>query len=580
MSLLYDFAWSRTFEITQKDHRELKIILTNKLDYPYLTKIKGKNIIVLTKPRKKNNGVYSLFSLVFPPSEKGAVVDMFSASIYHLAIHVVSSDFSIYRDLFHNEEKSRIRFVLSIIEDTIADAYLKMYWPGFRKVIAFANAVSYVQLKEFNENEVLDSAIYRAILAMKLTGFIKGEAPKRYFKTAEDIFALLLELEKSVIKKGLELKKRDSLSSRLNTSEIGSERLETAKKILKLLDKVKSPTDIPSLPYGENWGGKNVFNRFFKSDSDFQEALEATYKRLDIKTDNNFYSRYLEKINGESIHILESQEIYDYRLQHIVKQYKKLGKDLNFRDYNIPVEDYSEFLKIRSSLSGPIRRILEDLKRVKERTEESYMEESGNLDLQAAIQVLASKTMRNDIFVREELLDKSESWAILVDASLSLAMCRGDVRSISVALAEVARNLIGGEDSWGLFAFNDTFQIIKDFYEPYNNNIRAKIGGLQHRGLSLLPDAVDLATKSLAKTGEDVKILLLITDGVPTGYTDIEEKFINSVKNAQKSNVTPIIIGLGSKNIKKMFRNSCQVENVTGLMKQFVGLYHETHYCL
>jgi len=188
--------------------------------------------------------------------------------------------------------------------------------------------------------------------------------------------------------------------------------------------------------------------------------------------------------------------------------------------------------------------------------------------------------MRNDIFVREELIDKSESWAILVDASLSLAMCRGDVRSIAVALAEVARNLIGGEDSWGLFAFNDTFQIIKDFYEPYNNNIRAKIGGLQHRGLSLLPDAVDLATKSLAKTGEDVKILLLITDGVPMGYTDIEEKFIYSIKNAQKSNVTPIIIGLGSKNIKKMFRNSCQVENITGLMKQFVGLYHETHYCL
>lgn len=580
MSLLYDYAWSRTFEISQKDHRKLKIILTSKIDHPYITKIKDKNIIVLAKPKKKNNDIYSLFKLDFPISEKGAVVDIFSASIYHIAIHIVSSDFNIYKDLFLNEEKNRVRFVISIIEDTVADAYLKMYWSGFSKVIAFANAVTYIQLKEFNENEVLDDFVYRAILALNLTGSIKGEAPKKYLKAVEDVSTLLQKLEENIIRKGVELKNSEKSLTRLDIRKTFGERLETAKYILEILNDFKSPVDIPSRLYGEHWGGKNAFRRFFKFDSDFQNSLEAAYRRLNIKIDNDFYLKYLEKINGESFHILESQEIYDYRLQHIVKQYRKLGKDLNFKDYNIPIEDYSEFLRIRSSLSGPIRRILEDLKRVKERTEESYMEESGNLDLQAAIQVLASKNMRNDIFVREELVDKSESWAILVDASLSLAMCRGDVRSISIALAEVAKNLIGGEDSWGLFAFNDTFQIIKDFYEPYNNNIRAKIGGLQHRGLSLLPDAVEIATKSLSKTGEDVKILLLITDGFPTGYSDIEEKFINSIKNAQKSNITPIIIGLGSKNIRKMFKNSCQVENVTDLMKKFVGLYHDTHYYL
>jgi hypothetical protein len=54
-------------------------------------------------------------------------------------------------------------------------------------------------------------------------------------------------------------------------------------------------------------------------------------------------------------------------------------------------------------LSGPIRRILNRLRLLKNIGGEDYRHESGILDLQEAIQVVASKSPRMDVFTLEEL---------------------------------------------------------------------------------------------------------------------------------------------------------------------------------
>ncbi|MEE9586370.1 MAG: vWA domain-containing protein [Nitrososphaerales archaeon] len=572
---LYDHAWSRTFEIAQKKPAELKLLLSSRLDHPRLIRNNEGYSIVLAKPRKKNSGGYTLHGLDFPEPERGALLQMFNASIYHLAIHTVSSDYTIYRKWSENKERHTANITKSLVEDAAADAYLKAYWSGIRPIIAYANALTYIRLRSAEKNSRSEGSIYQAVLSLRLTGMIKEKTSKKNTDDAENIMRILADLEKSIYERCVEKRSDTAPGGRLEPSATAQERLDSATNIWEVLHNSNSPTEILALPYGEDWGGNGAFNKGIDLGRRFTDILKAAYSRLDIEFVEEEFSKEQARCLDEAIQVFEAQAAYDARMRRSLKQYMKLGQDLHFKSYCIPVEDYSEYARVRSKLAGPIRRILDELRKVKQAPDESPLEDSGAVDLQAAIQVMSSGSMRNDIFVKEELLQKSEAWGILIDSSLSLGLFEGDVRSIAVCLAEVAKNMISTPDSWGLFAFNDTFQIIKDVYEPFSNSSRAKIGGLQHKGLSFLPDAIELTAKALAKTSEDIKILLIITDGVPVGYSSIEQKFIESIKKAQKFNITPIIIGIGNKNVKRLLKTSCTVENTYEMMNQFVKLYLE-----
>jgi len=244
------------------------------------------------------------------------------------------------------------------------------------------------------------------------------------------------------------------------------------------------------------------------------------------------------------------------------------------------MEDYSEYLRVRRRHSGPIRRILEELMKVKQAPDESYHEESGLVDVQSAIQIIASKRVRSDIFKRDELLEKSEAWAILIDSSLSLRFFEEGVKSITTCLAEVAKDLITAPDSWGLFAFDSRFQVIKDFHETYSNRSRAKMGGLRGEGVTLIPDAIELAARALIRTPQDVKLLLTVTDGSPVGYKGIDEELAEAVGRVKRSNIIPIMIVLGDRDVKKLVKTSFAADNAYDLMKRLVKIYLELHTAL
>jgi nitric oxide reductase activation protein len=187
----------------------------------------------------------------------------------------------------------------------------------------------------------------------------------------------------------------------------------------------------------------------------------------------------------------------------ILNSYRESGKETEFEDFSFPVEDYAEFQRRREILSSPIRRILHQLRLLKNISGEDFKQESGFVDLQEAIQVIASKSQRTDIFVREELQTREDAWSILIDASHSLNMFKGEVRGIALCLAEVAKMLILNQNSWGMYAFNNKFYIIKDFSEKYDARVRARIGGLTHGGFTFLPDAILLAAQALTRRLEE-----------------------------------------------------------------------------
>lgn len=186
-------------------------------------------------------------------------------------------------------------------------------------------------------------------------------------------------------------------------------------------------------------------------------------------------------------------------------------------DFAFPKEDYAEFQRRRELLSSPIRRIMHQLRLLKNVSGEDFKQESGFVDLQEAIQVIASKSQRTDIFVREELQTREDTWSILIDASHSLNMFKGEVQGIALCLAEVAKTLILNQNSWGMYAFNNNFYIIKDFSERYDAHVRARIGGLTHGGFTYLPDAVLLAAKALTGRLEEARVLVVVSDFFPAG---------------------------------------------------------------
>jgi nitric oxide reductase activation protein len=226
-------------------------------------------------------------------------------------------------------------------------------------------------------------------------------------------------------------------------------------------------------------------------------------------------------------------------------------------------------------LAGPIRRILNKLRLLRNLYGDDFRHETGLLDLQEAIQVVASKSPRTDVFTLEELQSMVEAWAILVDASRSLNYFHGEVRGIILCLAEVANELLLDKTAWGVFAFSNKFYIVKDFSEVYTNRIRARIGGLKHSGLTYLPDGIMLAAEALKKRLEESKVLVVVSDFFPSGYENIEEELTERVKKIERSGIGVIGIGVNNEAVKNYFRTNCVVENPYELMKKFAKAFIE-----
>jgi hypothetical protein len=149
------------------------------------------------------------------------------------------------------------------------------------------------------------------------------------------------------------------------------------------------------------------------------------------------------------------------------------------------------------------------------------------------------------------------------------------VRGIALCLAEVAKMLILNQNSWGMYAFNNKFYVVKDFSEKYGARIRARIGGLAHGGFTYLPDAILLAAQALTKRLEEARVLVVISDFFPAGYEGAEEKLKENIKKIQRMGVGIIGIGINSTAVRRYIRHSCVVERPYDLMKKFTKAFIE-----
>ena len=256
----------------------------------------------------------------------------------------------------------------------------------------------------------------------------------------------------------------------------------------------------------------------------------------------------------------------------IMENLLQATRNLNFSDVVFPHCDYVSYAKMHADLNPDIRRMSERVRMVKNAFDENTFQEVGSIDLQLAIQAVASESKRNDIFTRDEELLKEETWSILIDASKSLSGSGSELRAISICLAETAHAILG-TSPWGMFAFSDELACIKHYAEGYDNLIKARIGGLRMSGLSHIPDAIRACANLAKPHSKDHNFMILISDGLPSGYSHIEEEFATAVKELKSHGIDLIAMGIGSASIKKTVRNARVVEKPADIAKQFMDIY-------
>jgi hypothetical protein len=257
----------------------------------------------------------------------------------------------------------------------------------------------------------------------------------------------------------------------------------------------------------------------------------------------------------------------------ILGKYEQNLKDLNFGAIVIPQGNYNKFLQIKEKISPLLRRIRQQIQMVGNKFDEIEMDEMGYLNMQMAIQSIASESQSIDVFERDEIRRVEEAWVILIDNSASMSFRFDQIKEFIICISEAANDLAAKHNTWALFSFDNTFQILKDFEEKYTHEVQARIGSLENNGLSLLPDAIELTRRILIADQRERKYVFLITDGYTSGYEKVNRHLAKIGKKLDASGISLIAIGV-SKSTSKHFRNSIrESSNMGQLVAKFITAY-------
>jgi hypothetical protein len=580
---LYEYTLLSSFDVTKRKHDEVKVFLRETVTFPSFEKDEQGEILCFAKPRRMPKGKINYLVWTFDSDSqphKAMLWRIFKASIHHLSAHVVTSDFEAYADWSQGKDLDLATFAVNIVEDAVVRAYLKSYYSSHMLDNAFANALSYLAMKPLNTISNSALRVMATILSVFSTGLSKGRLDEETEKEVGNAVSALKRIENTLYNEFLNKVKNQTEEGSWNPKHLLlDERVKTAEQVYEALEGYGETFELPSLPYTESHGRNSVFNRStIPAESEIEPVLKKTLETFDLQGTQQV--NILDELVGTSIQsevdqVFSSWEAKEAQQLKILDEYKLMGKGSHFKSFGFPEEDYTEYVRRKNVLGSTVRRILEKLRLFRNVEGEDYRYEYGSLDLQEAIQVIASKSPRTDVFVREELQTQDEMWAILIDASHSLSFFTGEVLDIALCVAEVARKLMVNQNSWSMFAFNNGFYVIKDFDEPYSNHTRARIGGLKHKGMTYLPDGLLLAGEALRRRGGDMKVLVVVSDFFPSGYGEVEKTLIESARKVEKTGIGVIGIGINSSAVKKYFRTNCVVENPYDLMKKFTKAFFE-----
>jgi hypothetical protein len=358
-------------------------------------------------------------------------------------------------------------------------------------------------------------------------------------------------------------------------SNILPQKLEVADTVYKVLLDHGPIIEAPSPPFAENLGTSSLFPAMnVDSHESFDGLMAECFEGLggarivEVQPPSSRISEV------EALQVFESHLLEKAKERKILTRYEDPELSSRFSSMGFPNKDYSEYLRVKARCKRSTSKMTEVLFGAMNEFMEDIRKKFGVLNLPDAVQVIASKSERTDIFLKDEKIKQNFAWSIVVDASKSMKNVKDYALETAVILAESAGKVLLDMTSWSVFAFNDRFEIIKDFSEQYNSRVKARFGGLSFRGLSYMPDAIEIAGKALAKRREELKVMMVISDGWPYGYDNIQLDASNIIRTLEAAGMAVIGIGALSGRMEYLFDSHC----TSYTLKQFVNKFSARFY--
>jgi hypothetical protein len=556
-----DYAWAVSF---QKDNTKVRLLQDPNLEQPTFSPDEYGFTIKFPTVRFLANNKISFLGQVFPhnPQGKSRLCRLFRASVLHLTTHTLTP---LPKEiLFPNDSDTPLEaFCKTLARDTYVDAYLQAWYPDRFVDIAYANTCFYQRIKPASHIFQASTRVMTALLTKINVGLIKGALNSEEDKAVNEVSTELSGLKDNFLS--------TFMGDQLNIEGIVNQKIKT---VTEVLEPYGPFLESPSFPSTESIGRCSIYSvpeANFDFDGTFIGSIEASGGT--VPAVDNMEQLWRPEQEAEAMQAFDSDRYQKERREKILAKISPYVQLTRFKSVSFPDEDYTQYLRARSLMQGASRRLMDALRSALDLLDEDPRQEMGQLDLSAVIQAMASNKPATDVFSLDEYLKQSFAWSIVFDVSASMKV-RGEYgRALAISVGEVAKELMTDPTSWSFFGFSDRLHILKDSSESYSKAVRSRIGGLKFDGLTYMPDAVHVAGKMLAKRFEEQRILIVISDGWPYGYTNMPIALKEDVDDLLRKGVIVFGIGVETDRMNNFFRFHTSVYTQKDLVNRFAKVY-------
>ena len=494
---------------------EIDFHVTNQIEYAKIEY--GKNIQVTIPSPLVFRDKYFLEGNVFSDYDEyvDSIWSLYLSTIYHAGVHVRISDYSKYDFWIKNKKFEKCWNVINFIEDIRVEEYLKN-----------------------NHSEIWQNT---SMIKMLYDTYYENEIHKNS-KYSREVFSKYFGIEDT---KKVWRNKVSKIISKMNNNDI--KRLEPFLDFLysnqQLLPKVNYP-----------FCDRPFYKKYQKGISDLRIPLKEELKNTITDLNESWVKEAF----------LEIQQL---------ERYQRFGEGSNFDEIQISTENFGEFMRITNANASDLKRLRNTLRTISFYVDSPAFEEIGLIDMPSAVQRVSSQNDEIEMFEQDIPRKESENWVVIFDNSSSMKLRFEEMKKFIICLGETAEAINRDGGKWGLYSFNNKFLIVKDHKEKYNQKVKARIGGLESSGLSLISDAVDMGSKILKHDNRSAnKYLIIVSDGKSSG-SDFDNKHVmQSLLRAKKQKIHLIGIGIPPE-LKKPFAFTIDYTNTKKSVKKFIDSY-------
>jgi len=542
----------------QRDRLKFKLLVHPNFMYPTLMPEAGTYTLRFPEPKISDESIEFL-GYNFPPDNFGMTRTgrLFRAMVSHITAHTVKE-----LPLILESRSQPARFVDAIIRDLYVDAYMTAEHPERLADLAYANTLATASIKKLGNIFLPATRVMAALLSKVFGGRLLEGLREKEATMVADAAERLHEA-----KEGLSASQVDGV--------VDVEGLrETADWLLGRLRDFGPFVEVPFLPHTENISPCRVFTEQPTEEEVIEETFPDALKAIggEPPKKGGIAACWDKSDDIEYLQAFSTRQIERAKEEKFLNQLEERLRPSRFKSIEVPPEDYTEYLRARELIGGAAKRLLNNVIQATNFEFEDIRKKYGVLDLQDAIQVVANKSERSDVFMRDELMKQSYAIIILLDVSRSMKASALESRARAVCLAEAAEGIVSDMNSCAFYAFSDRLYVLKDGSETFSR-VRARIGGVPFYGNTYMPEALEAAAEFLRGQDATQRLIIILSDGYPFGYSNIYESLKETNKTNEERGVVTVGIGLNTKKMEPLFKHSTAVYSQKDLIKKVGSLF-------